>query len=71
MVIGMKLDDRLDRSVFRVGNLGDEDDRAYWRSRTPEERLEALELLRQVVYGYDPATARIERVLEVIDLGQR
>jgi hypothetical protein len=29
--------------------------------------MEALELLRQIVYGYDPATTQIQMVLEVID----
>ena len=27
--------------------------------------LQALELMRQIVYGYDPATARLQRVLEI------
>lgn len=42
--------------------------RAYWHSRTPEERLAALELMRQKAYGYDPAIARIQRVLEITQL---
>jgi hypothetical protein len=57
---------RLDRSALSVGSLDDPDDAvAYWRSRTPEERMAALEFLRQVLYGYDPVTARMERVLTV------
>jgi hypothetical protein len=31
--------------------------------------MEALELMRQVSYGYDPETARMEKVFEVVDLG--
>jgi len=38
---------------------------AYWHSRTPQERLWALELMRQEAYGYDRATARLQRVLEI------
>lgn len=38
----------------------------YWLSKTVNERLEAGELLRQFVYGYDPATARMEKTIEVI-----
>jgi hypothetical protein len=57
---------RLDKAAFSVGSLDDPDDTvAYWRSRTPQERMAALEMLRQVLYGYDPATARMERVLTV------
>jgi hypothetical protein len=44
------------------------DERAFWLSKTPLERLEALELLRQTFYGYDPATARVQRILRVLEL---
>ncbi len=44
------------------------DERAYWHSRTPLERLKALESLRQTFYGYDPTTARVQRVLKVLEL---
>jgi hypothetical protein len=43
-------------------------DHTYWHSRTPQERLWALELMRQKAYGYDPATARFQKVLEVARL---
>jgi hypothetical protein len=38
-----------------------QEDRAYWHSKTPAERLAAAEQLRQAAYGYDPAasTSRI------------
>jgi hypothetical protein len=60
---------RLDRSVFEVGSLDGEDpDKAYWHAKSPRERMEALELLRQIIYGYDPASDRLQRVLEVVEL---
>lgn len=49
----------------------DNGDRRYWLSKTPAERFEALELLRQIAYGYDPATERLQRVLEVVELERR
>jgi hypothetical protein len=56
---------RLDRSAYEIGSLDDEtNEREYWRGKTPAERMEALELTRQIVYGYDPATTRLQRVLE-------
>ena len=59
---------RLDRGAIEVGSLKDKaTDRQYWMSKTPAERFEALELLRQIAYGYDPATARLQRVLEVVE----
>jgi hypothetical protein len=27
--------------------------------------LEAVELMRQIIYGYDPSTTRLQRVLEI------
>ncbi|HEX6190535.1 MAG TPA: hypothetical protein VFZ40_20960 [Pyrinomonadaceae bacterium] len=59
---------RLDKTAFTVFSSfeeADAADRAYWHSRTPLERLEALELMRQSAYGYDdPTASRLERVLE-------
>lgn len=61
--------EELDRTAFSICDVGDEgNDLEYWLSRTPEERLAAVEYLRQMMYGYDPATARMERVLEIDDL---
>jgi len=59
----------LDRAHFSVGELNDSDEKAYWLSKSPAERLEALELMRQMVYGYDPVRTRLQRVLTVVALG--
>jgi hypothetical protein len=32
--------------------------------------MEALELMRQIIYGYDPAITGLQRVFEVVRLGQ-
>ena len=59
---------RIDRSKLSVTSLSDKsDDKAYWLSKTPQERLAALELMRQINYGYDPTTARLERVFEIVE----
>jgi hypothetical protein len=53
------------RDVFKVTSLSDSsDDKEYWMSKTPEERLEAVELMRRIVYG-DEAIKRLQRVLEI------
>jgi hypothetical protein len=59
----------LDRRAFSVVTLAEADraDLEYWRSRTPEERLEALELTRQITYGYDPTTRGLSRFFEVVE----
>jgi hypothetical protein len=60
---------RIDKTAFSVISLheADADLKAYWKAQTPYARLVALELMRQVAYGYDPHTARLERVLEVVE----
>lgn len=42
-----------------------EERRCYWWSRTPEERMEALEELRIRVYGKEKINARVSRVFGV------
>jgi len=62
---------KVDRDAVSVTSLGDEsEDNAYWFSRTPEERLLYMEMLRRINYG-DSATARLQRVLEVVEREQR
>ena len=45
----------------------DAQDRVYWQSKTPQERLEAVEILRQMNYDYDPVSDRIQRFIEVVE----
>ena len=62
---------RVDRSAYSILPLaGDHDDAEYWRSKSPKERLEALELMRRLHYG-ERATERLQRVLTVVKLEQR
>lgn len=57
---------KVDRTAFSTGFLPDaSDEKAYWLSKAPYERLEATEPMRQIVYGYDPATCRLQKVLEI------
>lgn len=62
---------RINKAAFSVtplsGNL-DRDEKEYWLSKTPCERLRALELMRRIVYGYDPSSTRLERVLAIAEL---
>jgi hypothetical protein len=61
---------RFDKTAFRVHLLDEEGDaRAFWWSKTPDERLLALEMMRQSMFGYDPLTERVQRVLTVSELG--
>jgi hypothetical protein len=57
----------MDRRAFSVVRLDEQDnaEKRYWRSKSPHERLQAIEETRQMIYGYDPASTRLQRVLEV------
>ena len=56
---------KLDRNAFSVTTLQEQDsDVEYWKSKTPKERILAVEFLRQLNYGYDPATERLQRDFE-------
>ena len=59
---------KIDKSVLSVTSLSESDEKEYWHSKTPYERLESIELMRQINYGYDPTTIRLQRVLEVAQL---
>jgi len=62
---------RMDKTAFSVGDWNDEsDERASWWSRTSEERLAAMELLRVVNDGCDPTTDQLQRVLTIAQLGE-
>ena len=59
-------DAKMDKTVLTSALLYDpSDENEYWRQQTPEARLEALELMWQVVYGYDLSTERLQRTLTV------
>jgi hypothetical protein len=57
---------KIDRKALSVASLlAPSDEKPYWLSKTPYERLQAVELMRQIVYGYDPSATRLQRVLEI------
>jgi hypothetical protein len=58
----------VDRSAFSVSTFSEaaDQDKAYWLSRTPQERLAALEQMRQINYGYDSVSDRMQRTIEVV-----
>jgi hypothetical protein len=63
-------DVKIDKTAFRAFTSfeeADKADREHWQSASIEDRLLALELMRQSAYGYsDPATPRLQRVLEIV-----
>jgi len=63
---------KVDRGAVATGSaFGEGDEKLFWRSKSPEERLEAVEIYREIAFGYDPSTARLQRVLEVAEFPPR
>jgi hypothetical protein len=60
---------QLNRSVLSITNLTEmNDEKIYWLQTTPKERLLALEMMRQLNYGYDATTTRLQRIFEIVEL---
>lgn len=58
---------KMDMAVLSTASPFDESDEAeYWRGQSHRPGMEALEFLRQVMYGYSHLTDRIPRVIDVI-----
>ena len=59
---------QIDRSAFSIGSLYDGgNEKEYWLSKTPQERMQAVEIMRRILYGYDPTTARLLRFFEIAE----
>jgi hypothetical protein len=62
------IDFNIDRTLIQESTLEAQgDDRDYWFAKSPEERMIALEHLRQAVYGYDADTEGLQRVLAIVE----
>lgn len=60
---------RLNKKIVRVTSLNDiEEEKKYWMSKTPIERIEAIEINRRMVYGQDRVTSRLQRFFEASEL---
>ncbi|MDQ3009835.1 MAG: hypothetical protein M3X11_03930 [Acidobacteriota bacterium] len=61
---------KLDKAAFSVLRAFDDtDEKNYWWSRTPQERLQHMELLRHINYGH-LASTRLQRVLELAEFSR-
>ena len=57
---------KLDKTSLVISSLEEPTDEvAFWFTKSPIERIAAIELMRQIIYGYDPTTTRLQRILTV------
>jgi hypothetical protein len=66
------IDPRIDRSKVTLTSFdeADADDIDYWMSKTPTERVEAIEYLRRWAYGDAAVDAGVQRILELGQLSE-
>jgi hypothetical protein len=63
---------RMDKVIVRTRRSSPSQDRRYWLSKTPAERLAALEFLRQQYLATLPdAEQRLQRVCRVAQRARR
>ena len=58
----------MDKRTLKVTSIHNKDDHNYWSKKSYLERIEALEKLRQIMFGYDPSTERLQRTLTITQL---
>ena len=59
---------RLVKKIISVTSLNDlEEEKNYWLSKGPLERIEAIEVNRRMVYGQDRVTSRLQRLFETAE----
>ena len=58
----------MNKRIFKVTSLRESDDDHFWKNKTHLERLLGLEKLRRIMFGYDPLTQRLQRILKITQL---
>ena len=52
----------LNKKIVKVTSLEDiEEEKKYWFSKSPLERIEAIEINRRMIYGQDRIPSRLQR----------
>ena len=58
----------MDKKTLKVTSIYDSDDDNYWANKSYLERVEALEKLRRIIFGYDASTERLQRTFTITQL---
>lgn len=59
----------LNKKIVKVTSLDDiEEEKKCWISKSPLERIEAIEINRKMIYGQDRVTPRLQRFFETSEL---
>lgn len=57
----------MDKKSFAVSSLHEKETNSYWKDKSAIEKIEALEQLRRIIFGYDPTTSRLQRTITITE----
>lgn len=58
----------MDKKTLEITSIYNGDGHNYWAKKPYLKRIEALEKLRRIVFGYDPSTERLQRTFTITQL---
>ena len=58
----------MNKKALEIVSMRTRDDYNYWKKKSYLERLEALEQLRGIIFGYDALTERLQRTFTITQL---
>jgi len=58
----------MDKKIFKVTSVHKSDDYNYWKRKSYLKRIESLERLRRIIFGYDASAERLQRTFTITQL---
>jgi hypothetical protein len=58
----------MDKKIFKVTSVHKSDDHNYWKRKSYLKRIESLERLRRIIFGYDASAERLQRTFTITQL---
>jgi len=58
----------MDKKILKITSIHAGNDHNYWRKESYLKRIEALEEIRRIIFGYDASAERLQRTLTITQL---
>jgi len=58
----------MDKKTLKIISIHNGNDHNYWANKSYLERVEALEKLRRIIFGYDASAERLQRTFTITQL---
>ena len=58
----------MDKRTLEITSIYNGNDHNYWANKSYLERVEALEKLRRIIFGYDASAERLQRTFTITQL---